>query len=62
MNNQFVGDFKDYLKYGLLDIISEITKMKVLIVWMATHDSGKVSIFLAFQRVLTYPSRAEGLL
>jgi len=42
MNNQFVGDFKDYLKYGLLDIISEITKMKVLIVWMATHDNGNV--------------------
>jgi hypothetical protein len=46
MNDKFVGDYKDFLKYGLLESIYEVTKMETLIVWMKTLDkiSGKGDI------------------
>jgi len=42
MNDKFVGDYKDFLKYGLLESIFEITKMETLIVWMKTIDKTPI--------------------
>jgi hypothetical protein len=41
MKNQYVGDINDYLKYSLIEIVSEVLNEKVLIAWMLTEDDNR---------------------
>ena len=57
MRNQFFADDSDYFKYGLLRIISSVTKLNVLIAWMLTSDkNGKDGKFTDY---LEYPNEWE---
>jgi len=41
MKNQYVGDFNDYKKYSLIEIISEVLSEKILLAWMLTDDNSR---------------------
>ncbi len=40
MKDQYFGDINDYRKYGLLRSIVDVSKLRLLIVWMLTADDG----------------------
>jgi hypothetical protein len=41
MKNQYFGDKKDYLKYGLLRILADAGQLSIGICWMLTQDDGR---------------------
>ncbi len=41
MKNQYFGDINDYMKYGLLRLLSHQNEMKTAICWMLTPDDGR---------------------
>jgi hypothetical protein len=38
LKNQYFGDINDYIKYGLLRILADVTKQKIGVCWMLTAD------------------------
>ena len=41
MKNQYLGDENDYLKYGLLRVISRESKLSIGVCWMLTADDDR---------------------
>jgi len=40
MKNQYFGDINDFRKYGLLIVITNVTKQRIGVCWMLTEDDG----------------------
>jgi hypothetical protein len=40
MKNQYFGDINDFRKYGLLNVIANVTKQRIGVCWMLTEDDG----------------------
>lgn len=59
MKNQYFGDINDYLKYGLLRMIGQVTGLQLAVCWMLTpkddrRDGGKTAYLNAPEKWRRY--------